>query len=62
MSEETRAAEYRRQQAARAAHQKRLENRAGSPSAAKRVRDAWKPWTDPQPVVVEHECSERVNA
>jgi hypothetical protein len=61
MSEETRAAEHRRQLAAREAATLRRENMPGDPNAARELREAWRPWTDPQPHVVEPRDSDRVN-
>ena len=61
MSEETRAAEFRRQLAAREAALTRRENMPGDAGAARELREAWEPWTDPQPDVVEPRDSDRVN-
>lgn len=61
MSEETRAAEHRRQLAAREAALTRRENTPGDPARAQALRTAWRPWTDPQPTVVEPRDSDRVN-
>jgi hypothetical protein len=53
-SEEERAMEFRRSQAAReAAETRRVSALAGSASRRQALREAWRPWTDPQPSVVE---------
>jgi hypothetical protein len=61
-TEEERAAEFRRTQAARAANTCTRERLlAGSPSARRTLWENWKTWVLPQPTVAETPDSDRVN-
>jgi hypothetical protein len=63
LSEEERAAAYRRQMAGRESFIRRSERRlAGSPSARLSLIKKWWPWTLPQPTVAEPGDSDLTNA
>ena len=62
-TEEQRAADFRRQQAAREAFIARSERRLmGSPSARVAFIRRWWPWTLPQPTVADPQDSDLTNA